>query len=149
MARVPISTLKTKFESGDRPTQQDFIDLIDTLVQQSTDLGTKGNNDSDHVVAGIEQETVVDSFAVNEWRMVKYLVSISNQAGNKFSATELTILNDGTDVSVSQYGTIDNNGEVGTVEVERNGANVELRVVPASGLTNPVTVRFGRMGLKI
>jgi hypothetical protein len=147
MARVPISNLKTKFESGDRPTQQDFIDLIDTLVQQSTDLGTAGNNE--HTVSGIESETVLDTFSVTEWRMVKYMVSISDQSGNNFAATELSIFNDGTDISVTEYGTIENNGEVGTVEVERNGATVELRVIPASGLTNPVTVRFGRMGLKI
>lgn len=147
MARIPVSSLKTKFESGDRPTQQDFIDLIDTLVEQSTDLGTSGNNE--HTVTGIETSTVIDSFSATEWRMVKYLVSISDQTGSNFSVTELTILNDGTDVSVSQYGTVENNGEVGTVEVERNGAIVQLIAVPASGLTNPVTVRFGRMGLKI
>jgi hypothetical protein len=147
MARVPVSTLKTKFESGDRPTQQDFIDLIDTLVQQSTDLGTTGNNE--HTVTGIESATVVDSFSASEWRMVKYLVSISDQTGSSFSVTELTILNDGTNVSVSEYGTIDNNGEVGTVEIERNGTDIQLIAVPAAGLINPVTVRFGRMGLKI
>jgi len=62
----------------------------------------------------------------------------------------LTILNDGTNLSVSEYGTVENsNGEVGTVEVEQNGGNIQLIAVPASGLTNPVTVRFGRIGLKI
>jgi hypothetical protein len=147
MARIAINTLKTKFESGDRPTQQDFINLIDTLIEQSTDLGTAGNNEK--VVTGIEQPSVIDSFSATEWRMVKYLVSISNATASQFYVTELTILNDGTDLSVSEYGTVSNNGEVGTVEVEQSGANIQLIAVPASGLTNPVTVRFGRMGLKI
>jgi hypothetical protein len=147
MARVAINTLKTKFESGDRPTQQDFIDLIDTLVQQSTDLGTAGNNE--HIVTGIEQPNVIDSFSASEWRMVKYMVALSNAAGQDFYVTELTVLNDGTNVSVSEYGTVDNNGEVGTVEVEQSGANIQLIAVPASGLTNPITARFARVGLKI
>lgn len=149
MARVSTSYLKTRFESGDRPTQQDFIDLIDTLVEQSTDLGTAGNNEREHVVAGIEQSNVIDSFSASEWRMVKYLVALSNATGQEFYVTELTILNDGTNVSVSEYGTVDNNGEVGTVEVEQDGANIQLIAVPASGLTNPITARFARVGLKI
>jgi hypothetical protein len=148
MARVSTSYLKTRFESGDRPSQQDFLDLIDTLIQQSTDIGTAGNNEK--IVAGIEQPSVVDFFSATEWRMVKYFVSISNAASSKFYVTELTILNDGTNVSVSEYGTIDNNnGEVGTVEVEQNGGNIQLIAIPTSGLTNPITVRFGRIGLKI
>ena len=148
MARVSTNYLKTRFESGDRPSQQDFLDLIDTLIEQSTDLGTAGNNEK--VVTGIEQPSVIDSFSATEWRMVKYLVSISNAAASKFYVTELTILNDGTNLSVSEYGTVENNnGEVGTVEVEQNGGNIQLIAVPASGLTNPVTVRFGRIGLKI
>jgi hypothetical protein len=150
MARVSTNYLKTRFESGDRPTQQDFLDLIDTLIEQSTDLGTAGNNERERVITGIEQSSVIDSFSATEWRMVKYFISMSIAPANKFYVTELTILNDGTNVSVSEYGIVENNnGEVGTVEVEQNGGNIQLIAVPASGLTNPVTVRFGRIGLKI
>jgi hypothetical protein len=45
MARTTIPLVKTKFETGDRPTQADYEDLIDTVAAQSTDLGTFGNND--------------------------------------------------------------------------------------------------------
>ena len=40
MARIDLTTLKSKFETGDRPTGADYADLIDTLIQQATDLGT-------------------------------------------------------------------------------------------------------------
>jgi len=147
MAKTSINTLKTKFETGDRPTGQDYEDLIDTLVSQATDLGTSGNNE--HEISGIENFTVIDSFVSNEWRMVKYLVSISKVSGgdNKFYATELTILNDNSNINVSQYGVIDNDGDIGTVDVSRNGSNVELTITPNPAI-KPVTVRFGRMGLK-
>jgi hypothetical protein len=147
MAKTSINTLKTKFETGDRPTGQDYEDLIDTLVSQATDLGTSGNNE--HEISGIENFTVIDSFVSNEWRMVKYLVSISKVSGgdNKFYATELTILNDNSNINVSQYGVIDNDGDIGTIDVSRNGSNVELTITPNPAV-KPVTVRFGRMGLK-
>lgn len=147
MARIEIPTLKTRFETGDRPNQQDYENLIDTASSQSTDLGTFGNNEN--TITGIENPTVIDSFDATVWRMIKYIVSISKvTAGdNKFYATEMTILVDGEDVSISEYGTIDNDGNVGTISVSRSGNTVEIIVTPDLTI-KPVTVRFARMGLK-
>jgi hypothetical protein len=144
MARTTLSQVKSKFESGDRPTGADFIDLIDTLVQQATDLGSSGNNESS--VSGIENPTTVDSYDCTQWRFVKYLVTISKSSTNKFYATELSILFDGTNINVTQYGTMDNDGNMGTINVSKTGDTVSLIVTP--GATRPVTVRFARMGLK-
>ena len=147
MAKVDLSYLKTRFESGDRPSQQDFADLIDTLAAASTDLGTNGNNES--VVSGIENTTVLESIPVAGWRLVKYMVSLSKTTGgdNKFYATEFTILIDGTNINVSQYGIIDNDGDIGTVDVSRVGANLVLSIIPNPAV-KPVTARFARVGLK-
>jgi hypothetical protein len=147
MAKVSISSVKSKFQTGDRPTQEDYVDLIDTLISQSTDLGTNGNNEN--TIAGIENPTVIDNFDATVWRMVKYMVSIAKTSAgdNKFYATEMTILVDGTNVSVSEYGTIDNDGNIGTISVSRTGNTVALTVTPDPAI-KPVTVRFARMGLK-
>jgi len=147
MAKVDLSYLKTRFESGDRPSQQDFTDLIDTLAAASTDLGTNGNNES--VVSGIENTTVLETIPVAGWRLVKYMVSLSKTTGgaNKFYATEFTILIDGTNINVSQYGIIDNDGDIGTVDVSRVGDNLELKIIPNPAV-KPVTARFARVGLK-
>lgn len=148
MARKSIPTIKSFFERGDKPTQQDYADMIDTTAAQATDLGTSGNNES--IVSGIENQTVIDSFSATEWRMVKYLVSLStvNNQYKSLYATELTVLIDGNDISVSEYGTIDNDGNMGTVTVSRNGNTIELIVNPESSI-NPITVRYARMGLKL
>ena len=92
---------------------------------------------------------MIDSFDGTVWRMIKYIVSISKttEGDNKFYATELTILIDGSDVSVSEYGTIDNDGNMGTISVSRTGDTVALTVTPDS-VIKPVTVRFARIGLK-
>jgi hypothetical protein len=147
MAKLTIASIKSKFQTGDRPSQEDYVDLIDTLSAQSTDLGSSGNNEV--TINGIENSTVVDNFNATEFRMVKYFVSISKTTAgdNKFYATELTILVDGTNVNVSEYGTIDNDGNIGTINVSRTGNTVALTVTPDPAI-KPVTVRYARMGLK-
>ena len=147
MAQITLTNLKTKFETGDRPTQEDYVDLIDTTAGSSTRLGAYGNNDN--TIYGIENSTVIDNFDATEWRMVKYIISISkiSEGDNYFYATELTILVDGEDVSVSEYGTIDNDGNIGTVNVSRAANTVSITVVP-DAVIKPVTVRYARIGLK-
>jgi hypothetical protein len=147
MAKISISNVKALFQTGDRPTQENYVDLIDTASAQATDLGSSGNNEN--TINGIENLTVIDSFDATVWRMVKYIISISKTTAgdNKFYATELTILADGTNVSVSEYGTIDNDGNIGTINVSRTGNTVAITVTPDNAI-KPVTVRYARMGLK-
>jgi hypothetical protein len=147
MAKISIASVKSLFQTGDRPTEENYVDLIDTTSAQSTDLGSAGNNEV--TVSGIENVTVVDDFDATVWRMVKYIISISKTTAgqNKFYATELTVLVDGTNLNVTEYGTIDNDGNIGTINVSRTGNTVALSVTPVSGIT-PITVRFARMGLK-
>ena len=147
MARISLASLKLLFQTGDRPTQGDFEDFIDTASAQATDLGSAGNNES--TINGIESATVIDNFDATEWRSVKYSVSIKKTSGgdNKYYATEMVVLADGTDVSVTEYGLIDNDGNIGTISVSRAGNTVSVTVTPVIGIT-PVTVRYARMGLK-
>ncbi len=147
MAKISINSLKTKFETGDRPSGTDYVDLIDTLAAQSTDLGTAGNNEN--VVYGIENATVLDTVDATQWRMLKYAVGISYVANgdNRYYASEISILVDAEDLSVTEYGLIDNNGDIGTVDVSRNGNTISLSVTPNNAY-RPITVRYYRTGLK-
>lgn len=147
MSRLPISSIKSTFQTGDRPSQTDYENLIDTTAAQATDLGSSGNNEN--TISDIQNATVIDNFDATVWRMVKYIVSIkkTTNGDNKFYATEMTILVDEDDVSVSEYGTIDNDGNIGTISVSRVANTVNISVTPAVGIT-PITVRFARMGLK-
>lgn len=147
MAKISLAGVKSLFQTGDRPTQENYEDLIDTLSAQSTDLGSTGNNES--TINGIENATVVDNFDATAWRSVKYNVSISKTTGgdNYFYSTEISILIDGDDISVSEYGIIDNDGNIGTINVSRTGNTVALTVTPDTAI-KPVTVRYSRTGLK-
>ena len=147
MAKISTTNVKALFQTGDRPTQENYVDLIDSTSARSTDLGSDGNNEL--TINGIENSTVFDSFTASEWRSMKYMVSIKYVAGgaNKYYSTEISILVDGTDVSVSQYGIVENDGNIGTISVSRAGNTVSLTVVPVGGIT-PITLRYMRMGLK-
>ena len=147
MAKISTTNVKALFQTGDRPTQENYIDLIDSTSARSTDLASDGNNEL--TINGIESSTVFDSFASSEFRSMKYMISLKYVTGgaNKYAVTELTILNDGSDVSVSQYGTIENDGNIGTISVSKAGDTVSLTVVPVGGSV-PITLRFLRMGLK-
>lgn len=147
MPRLNIDALKSAFETGDKPNGSDYINLIDTLIQQSTDLGTAGNNEQE--ISGIENSTVIDQIDTTQWRMVKYLVSISKttDGDDKFYATEISVLIDGSNVNVAEYGVIDNDGDMGTIDVSRQGDTLQLVIIPNVAV-RPVTVRYARMGLK-
>jgi hypothetical protein len=145
MAKISIASVKALFQTGDRPTQADYVDLIDTSAAQATDLGSAGNNEV--TINGIENTTVFDNFLTTEWRSVKYVVSLSKTGGNKYYTTELTIVPDSTNVNVSEYGTVDTDGNIGTVSVSMAGTTVSLSIVPVGGQT-PITLRYMRTGLK-
>jgi hypothetical protein len=147
MAKISTTNVKALFQTGDRPTEANYIDLIDSTSARSTDLGSDGNNEL--TINGIENSTVFDNFAASEFRAMKYMISLKYVAGgaNKYFSTEISILIDGTDVNVTQYATIDNDGNIGTISVSRAGDTVSLTVVPVGGIT-PITLRYMRMGLK-
>jgi hypothetical protein len=145
MAKISLSSVKALFQTGDRPTEANYVDLIDTSAAQATDLGTAGNNEV--TITGIENSTIFDNFTASEWRSVKYVITLKKSTGDKFFTTELTIVPDATNDNVSEYGTVDNDGNIGTINVSRAGGTVNLTVVPVVGQT-PITLRYMRTGLK-
>lgn len=150
MAKIPLNELKLLFESGDRPTGQDFINLIDTLAANSTDLGTSGNNEI--TIEGIENNTIIDSFKKDDWRVVKYIVSVTfldtENDNNKYYATEISVSVHNEQIDVTEYNVIDNDGDVGTILVSEDASGyIRLEYHPDFNL-RPVSVRYARIGLK-
>jgi hypothetical protein len=144
MAIVPINTLKTKFESGDRPTGQDFADLIDTTSYRAEALGGDGNNST--TVNGIENPTVFDTIDTSVWRTVKYVIQMSKSTAGYFKSTELSIVFDGININITEFGTVSNYGsEIGIISASLNSGIISMTVTPS---ITPITVRYYRTGLK-
>lgn len=138
-----------KFKIGDGITYWNSLAFSNDSSTVATPNYLAAYSNNDVTIPGIENATIVDSVTAAEWRMLKYDISISkNSTGNNyFYATELKVLIDKTGLSVSEYSAVNNNGDMGTISVSMNGANVELTVTP-NPLIKPVTVRFSRTGLK-
>lgn len=144
MSVIPITTLKSKFETGDRPNGQDYSDLIDTTSFHADSLGGDGNNSA--TINGIENPTIFDTIDTTEWRTIKYMIQLSNAAGEYYKSSELNLIFDGTDINISEFGTVTNYpGNLGSIVANLNSGIISMTVTPT---ISPITVRFYRTGLK-
>jgi hypothetical protein len=144
MAVIPISTLKTRFESGDRPTGQDFEDLIDTTSYRAESLGGDGNNSA--TITGIETATVFDTIDTAVWRTIKYLIQVSHPSTSVYKSTEINIVFDGTNQNITEFGTVSNTANaIGNITANLNSGIISMTVTPA---LTPMTIRYYRTGLK-
>lgn len=144
MAILPIDQLKAKFETGDRPTGQDYSDLIDTTSFRADILGGDGNNGI--TVNGIESATVFDTIDTSTWRTVKYLIQLSHAGSGSFRSTEINLVFDGTNQNVTEFASVANTGNnVGNITASLNSGTISMTVTPT---LTPMTIRFYRTGLK-
>lgn len=144
MPVIPITTLKSKFETGDRPTGADYADLIDTTSYRADSLGGDGNNSV--TINGIENPTVFDTIDTSVWRTIKYLVQISHASSSTFRSSEINIVFDGTNQNITEFASVSNSiSEIASISASLNSGTISMTVTP---VLSPVTIRFYRTGLK-
>lgn len=148
-----IEAIQTKvgINGSNNPNSLDYkINDLVTIVgglNNSTDnistlLGLDGNNDL--VISGIENKTVIDSFALSLYRSADYKVQISK--GSEYYFAKIAILSDGTHINVSESDIISNtNNNLANITFEENSGIISLCVTPVS---SAVTVRYFRTALK-
>lgn len=141
---IGFETDTNRIKIGNETDLWSALDYLEDTVDETLAYG----NNSESLIF-IENATIIDTVVSSQWRSLKYVISMAKTSGgaNKFEVTEITILIDGFNVNVSEYGSIDNNGEVGTISVSQNGGNVEITAIPKLTVT-PITVRYYRTGLK-
>jgi hypothetical protein len=106
------------------------------------ELGLAGNNDL--TIEGIENETQIDSFTKSVYRTIKYNLQVSR--GSEFYSSEITVLNDGTNINVSESDIISNtDNNMFNYTFEENSGIIGLNITPVS---TAVTARYFRTALK-
>lgn len=106
------------------------------------ELGLAGNNDQ--VITGIENKTTIDTFSKSLYRTVNYALQISR--GAEFYSSTILVLNDGTDINISESNIIANTSSIlANVTFEENSGIISICVTPVS---SAVTARFYRTALK-
>lgn len=142
---------KVGIDGSEDPSSLDYkINDIVTIVgglgnsteSITTLLGLEGNNDL--TITGIENKTAVDNFAAALYRTVEYKLQISR--GSEFYTSTILILNDGTNINLSESNIVTNTTSVlATTTFEENSGIISLCVTPTS---SAVTARFFRVSLK-
>jgi len=144
MSVLPIDQLKAKFQTGDKPTGQDYSDLIDTTSYRADSLGGDGNNSV--TINGIETATIFDTIDTSTWRTVKYLIQLSHSGSSSFRSTEINLVFDGTNQNITEFASVANTlNNVGNISASLNSGTISMTVTPT---LTPMTIRFYRTGLK-
>jgi len=145
MAIVPLNELKARFETGDRPTGQDYTNLIDTTSYRADSLGGDGNNSV--TINGIETATVFDTIDTSVWRTIKYLIQLSHSGTGSYRSTEINLVFDGTNQNITEFASVANTlNNVGNITASLNSGTISMTVTPT---LTPMTIRYYRTGLKV
>lgn len=95
---------------------------------------------SNSVNTSTTANNVVDSFPKSIYRSAKYYVQITS--GSDYHVSEVLLIHDGSDVFITEYGTIYTNTALGNVSAAINSANVELLVAPTNSSSVVKTKRI-------
>ena len=109
----------------------------DTVTIQSQRNGTGAYLDTSElqsststISAGSTTATNVNSFVASTFTTAKLLVQVTQ--GSSIHSTELMLIHDGTDVYMTEYGTIYNSDIIVTFDAIVTGGNVEVRLTKTS-----------------
>jgi hypothetical protein len=127
----------------------------DTVTIQSQTNGTGTYSDSTElqsstatISAGSSAATNVNSFTASSFTTAKLLVQVKQ--GSNIHSTELMLVHDGTDVYMTEYGTVYNSDIIVTFDAIVTGGNVEVRLTKtAAAITanSQATVKVTRTAI--
>ena len=139
MGVISLGLLKTKFETGDRPTGADYVDLIDTTSYYAVSLESRvealeqADNTLITGVVNTTSPTVIDSWSMGTLTTIEYLVQITQ--GTKQYCSKLLVLANASLVNYSNYGIITNGNDIAGLSVIANtngGGNVGRLMIQIS-----------------
>lgn len=84
-------------------------------------------------------EVALDTFAHATYRAARYIVAMSS--GSDFHSTEVVVVHDGSDVTLTQYGTL-KSSNLASFDADISGDNLRLLVTPESSTST--VIKFDR-----
>lgn len=148
MAVISLNLLKTKFETGDRPTGADYVDLIDTTSYYAVSLESRVEAlelaDNTIITGSVTTNlpTVIDSWTLGSLRTIEYIVEIVQ--GNKQYCGKFLIVSNASLVNYTNYGIItigdDINGLSVSATADVNLGKLLVTISDANSTTASVKV---------
>lgn len=128
MAVISLNLLKTKFETGDRPTGADYVDLIDTTSYYAVSLESRVEAlelaDNTIITGNVttNNATTIDSWELGTLRTIEYIVEITQ--GTKQHCEKLLIMSNASLVNYTKYGILSIGDDI---------SGLSITAVPDSG----------------
>ena len=113
-------------------------DTSNDVITTNKGLGTKTRS-SDTLTTTATTQVNLDTFAHASFTVARYIVAMTS--GSSFHSTEIVLVHDGSAVTMTQYGTLKSTS-LATFDADISGANVRLRVTPAS--SSSTVINFHR-----
>jgi len=113
-------------------------DTAGDVITTSKELDTK-HRTSTAATYTSTSEVALDTFAHADFRAARYVVAMSE--GSNYHSTEIVLVQDGSTVTMTQYGTLKNTS-VASFDADISGSDLRLLITPASA--NSTTVKFHR-----
>lgn len=86
-------------------------------------------------------DQVIDTFATNAYRTVKYVISVTDTLTNTYQSTELLANHDGTNTYSTEYATLLTGSQLCTFKTDINSGNMRLIATP---LVAPIDINISR-----
>lgn len=135
-ARVGIGTTTPteKLDVNGKIKTNDSVIISDSELKTTTTTRTSSS-----------AQFTADSFSATAYRSTKYLVEVRETSTSNFYTTEILLMHDGTEVYMTQYGTLQTNvSPVSSIDSDINSGNVRLLITPSVANT---TTKISRISL--
>ena len=114
-------------------------DTVSDEISTTKTLGDKNKSKGDSTTTATTQVNL-DTFAHASFRAARYVIAMSE--GSDFHSTELMLIHDGTNVTLTAYGTLKSGSALATFDADISGSDLRLRITPAS--TSSTVTKFDR-----
>lgn len=86
------------------------------------------------VITATTTDQIVDSFTTSTWRSAQYNITMTS--GTDYHTTQISLIHDGTNAYITEYGTLSTANNLGTFSATVSGSTVRLNVVPTFANTS-------------
>ncbi len=119
--------------------------LTGAISLDSVNIDNVSTIDTSLVVDTSGVQFVANSFVASDFRTTKYLVQVQETGSSNFYSTEVFIMHDGSEVYMTQYGTLNTDSSpVTSIEADIDSGNVRLLITPSVSNT---TTKISRISL--
>jgi len=108
-------------------------------ISTTKPMSDKNTTRSDATTTATTQVNL-DTFAKASYRAARYVIAMTE--GSDFHSTELILVHDGTNVTLTAYGTLKSGSALATFDADISGSDLRLRITPAS--TSSTVTKFDR-----